>query len=75
MIRNRRKGLIDRGDKCRGGTSNEKVKGMAGVMGSEWYMLCETEGVKKVKEVGDIRCRGIVNVKVKVAGNDEIRGG
>ena len=48
---------------------------MARVMDSERYMLCETEGIKKVKQVGDIRCRGVVEVKIKVTGNDEIRGG
>jgi hypothetical protein len=47
---------------------------MARVMGGKSYMLGEAESVKNIKEGGNIRSQGIVEVQVKVSGDDEFRG-
>jgi hypothetical protein len=53
----------------------EEVEGVARVMSRESNMLGKVESVKQVRKRRNMGSRGIINVEVKVAGEDEFGWG
>jgi len=73
MVRDGRVNRSNRKNISEGGTSNEQVENVFGIMGREGNVLGKGKGIKKFKESGRKRSSRFINVNIKISRYKEFR--